>query len=96
MTEIKITQEGGGVKGRYVAVRGRTEAELMFTRVAPGRLSIDHVGVPAELEGKGVGSALVAHAVAKAREDGTKLIARCPFATTQLKRHPEWADVFES
>jgi hypothetical protein len=95
MSQINIRQETKGAKGRYVATLDGAEAELTFTRVAPNRLSLDHVGVPKELEGRGVGGALVQHAVARAREEGTKLIARCPFAAAQFKRHPEWADVFD-
>ena len=94
MSEIKIRQETKGAKGRYVAELDGAEAELTFTRVPPDRLTLDHVGVPKALEGKGIGGALVAHAVAKARADRTKLVARCPFAAAQFKRHPEWSDVF--
>lgn len=93
MSEIKITEEGTGVKGRYVAQIGAHTAELTYTWLGPGRMSLDHAGVPEEIGGRGVGTALVAHAVAQARARGFRLVARCPFAVAQFKRHPDWADV---
>jgi uncharacterized protein len=92
MTEIKIEREDRGSKGRYVARVDGLEAELTFT-VRDGRMSLDHAGVPPPLEGRGIASALVAHAVQEARDGGFELVPACPFATAQFKRHPEWSDV---
>lgn len=94
MSEINIRQESKGARGRYVAEVDGHEAELTFTRLPPNVVTLNHTGVPKTLEGRGIGSALVRHAVAKAREEGMKLVARCPFARRQFARHPEWADVF--
>jgi hypothetical protein len=96
MTQINITEESDGVKGRYVTrIADGPEAELIYKWQGPGRLSLDHVGVPRALKGKGVGGALVAHAVAKARAGGYKLIPRCSFAAAQFKRHADWSDVID-
>lgn len=93
MSELQIRDESKGVKGRYVTeVCGHT-AELTYTWLGPGRMSLDHAGVPEAIGGRGVAKALVGHAVADARARGFKLVARCPFAVAQFKRHPEWADV---
>lgn len=93
MSEIKITNEGKGIKGRYVTVVDGHAAELTYTWLGPGRMSLDHAGVPEAIGGRGIASALVAHAVEDARARGFKLVARCPFAVAQFKQHPEWADV---
>jgi hypothetical protein len=97
MSEIKITEERDGVKGRYVAhIEGIAgEGELVFAWKGPGRLSLDHVGVPQELEGHSVGKALVEHAVQKARDGGYTILPRCSFAAAQFKRHRDWADVLD-
>jgi hypothetical protein len=96
MTSINISEETHGQKGRYVArIADGPEAELRFTWQGPGRLSLDHVGVPRALKGKGVGGALVEHAVGRARAGGYKLIPRCSFAAAQFKRHAEWSDVID-
>lgn len=92
--EIKIIHEDNGSKGRYVGrIVGLPEAELTYSRASPTFIIIDHTGVPDELRGKGVGQALVRHAVEHARESGTKILPLCPFAKAQIARHPDWQDV---
>ena len=92
--DISITHEDYGSKGRYVGrIAGLPEAELTYSRASPTFIIIDHTGVPDELRGKGVGQALVRHAVEQARETGTRILPLCPFAKAQIARYPEWQDV---
>ncbi|MCQ8185921.1 GNAT family N-acetyltransferase [Parvularcula maris] len=84
-------EEGNGF-GRYTTeVDGHT-AKLTFLKDGD-ILVIDHVGVPRPLEGQGVGSALVQHAVEQARSRGEKLRPLCSFARIKMARRPEWQDV---
>ncbi|UOQ70103.1 GNAT family N-acetyltransferase [Hymenobacter cellulosilyticus] len=53
-------------------------------------LALFHTEVPAQLEGQGVGSALVEKVLAEVERRGQLLIPLCPFVTSYLKRHPEW------
>ncbi len=96
MSDISISQEEQDRSGRYVAsVAGLDEtAELVYERRAADLLVAIHTGVPDSLGGKGVGKALVERLVADAREQGFRVIPRCPFVAGQARRHPEWADVF--
>ena len=48
-----------------------------------------HTKVPAALEGQGVGSKLVAGALAQARAKGLKIDPQCSFVADYMKRHPE-------
>lgn len=57
------------------------------------RLFLVHTEVPAALEGKGVGSALVQQALQYAKDKGYKIVPLCTFVYAYLKRHPEWNDV---
>lgn len=57
------------------------------------RLAITHTEVPVELEGRGVGSALMKAVLDRARSEGLEVMPFCPFARTYLKRHPEYADL---
>lgn len=57
------------------------------------RLAITHTEVPLELEGRGVGSALMKAVLERARGEGLEIMPFCPFARTYLKRHPEYADL---
>jgi predicted GNAT family acetyltransferase len=65
-------------------------AELPYRRVG-NRLVLIHTEVPEELEGRGLGGALVAAAVDRAVREGLTLVPLCPFARVWLERHPEVA-----
>ena len=93
---IAIELEDNGGKGRYV-VKGAdgAEAEMTFTKVGERQIIIDHTGVPDSFRGQGVGVRLVARAVEDARAAGKIIIPLCPFAASQFRRHPEWADVLK-
>ncbi len=84
-----------GSKGRYTYTDGQggPEAEMTYSRLSPAAIIIDHTGVPDAYRSQGVGAALVARAVADARQSGTKITPLCPFAAAQFRRHPDWADV---
>jgi predicted GNAT family acetyltransferase len=57
-------------------------------READGRFDIQHTIVPEEMEGQGVGGALVQAAVDYARGAGLELVVTCPFAKKWLEKHP--------
>ena len=91
---IEIRHEETGSKGRYViAGPDGAEAEMTYSRLGETRIIIDHTGVPDAFRGQGVGVRLVARAVEDARAAGRTIIPLCPFAASQFRRHPEWADV---
>ena len=52
-----------------------------------------HTLVPPELEGHGVGTRLVAGALADVRARGLKLVPHCPFVAAYVERHPEVWDL---
>ena len=58
-----------------------------------GLLTILHTEVPKELEGRGIGSALVRGLLETARAQGLKVHAVCPFVKSYLDRHPEYSDL---
>jgi uncharacterized protein len=65
-------------------------AELLYRRNGK-RLVLIHTEVPVELEGHGLGGALVAAAVDRAAREGMTVVPLCPFARGWLQRHPETA-----
>lgn len=56
-------------------------------------ITFTHTEVPKEAEGKGIASALVAAAMAHARESKLRVISECAYVTSWLKRHHEYDDI---
>ena len=93
---MQIQQEDNGKLGSFfVEENGKRLAELAYTWRSEHLMSLDHTEVDESLEGKGVGSALVEHAVEYAREKKIKHKLYCPFATKVFARHKEYHDVLE-
>lgn len=71
------------------------EGHIAFSNYkrADGVLTILHTEVPKELEGHGIGSALVRGVLDLARARGEKVIPVCPFVKAYMDRHPEYADL---
>ena len=92
-----VELEDRGSKGRYfLRSPAGDEAEMTFTRIGEHQIIIDHTEVPDAFRGQGAGLRLVTRAVEDARAAGKKIIPLCPFAASQFRRHPEWADVLKT
>jgi len=52
-----------------------------------------HTVVPPELEGRGIGSALVKGALEDVRKRGLKVVPACEFVKAWIERHPEAQDL---
>ena len=65
-------------------------AELPYRRNGK-RLVLIHTEVPVELEGRGLGGALVTAAVDRAAREGMTVVPLCPFARGWLEHHPDVA-----
>lgn len=61
--------------------------------IAEGVMDIQHTLVPAELEGRGIGAALVKQALDYARENRLSVVPSCSFAETYILRHKEYEDL---
>lgn len=56
-------------------------------------LVYDHTEVPQALEGQGVGSALIKHALDYARKHDKKVVPQCPLVASYINEHPAYADL---
>jgi uncharacterized protein len=64
---------------------------VLAYRISGKRFVLLHTEVPAELEGRGLGGALVTAAVRRAAREGMTVVPLCPFARGWLQRHAEVA-----
>ncbi|MFM9939909.1 MAG: GNAT family N-acetyltransferase [Hyphomicrobiaceae bacterium] len=73
------------------------EGHIAFVtyRRGPGTIALLHAEVPAELEGRGVGSRLAKAALEVVRAEGLKVIPRCSFIAAYIQRHPEYQDLLD-
>jgi uncharacterized protein len=69
-------------------------ASLTYT-MRSGKLYLIHTEVPEALEGRGYGSALARTALEYAKREHLRVIPLCPFASSYLERHPEYASLTE-
>jgi predicted GNAT family acetyltransferase len=58
-----------------------------------GKLVYDHTIVPQALGGRGIGTALVKHALDYAHEHDKKVVPQCSFVSSYISRHPEYQDL---
>jgi hypothetical protein len=72
-----------------------TDGHIAFSeyRRDGGVLTVMHTEVPKELNGKGIGSALVRGLLDIARAQGLKVAPKCPFVVAYMDKHPEYADL---
>ena len=52
-----------------------------------------HTEVPQPLEGKGIGSRLIAAALEDVRRRGLKILPQCEFVAAYIERHPDTRDL---
>ncbi|MDN6276513.1 GNAT family N-acetyltransferase [Psychrobacter sp.] len=56
-------------------------------------LVYDHTVVPQQLGGRGLGSALVKHALDFARQQEKKVVPQCSFVSSYISKNPEYKDL---
>jgi len=69
--------------GLATAAYARDGDTLVFT----------HTAVPRDEEGHGIGTRLIAGALAQVRAAGLRLVPQCPFVANYLQHHPEDRDL---
>ena len=77
---------------RYELEIDGTVAYVSYHR-EQGAVSLDHTEVPAQLGGRGVGSALAKGTLELVRTEGLKVLPRCEFIGGYIKKHPEYQDL---
>lgn len=92
MTEqLGEVRDDPGAQRFELAVGGRL-ATAAYRREG-WRIVFTHTHVPRELEGRGIGSALIAGALAQVKAAGLVVVPDCAFVRAYLERHPEAATI---
>ncbi len=60
-----------------------------------GLVTFTHTVVDDAFEGHGVGSTLVRAALDAVRDEGVRVVPRCPFVADYIDKHPEYADLVD-
>jgi predicted GNAT family acetyltransferase len=80
---FEAVDESGVVAG-FAAYR-RSDEAVTFT----------HTVVDDAFEGHGVGSTLVRAALDMVRDEGVRVVPRCPFVAGYIEKHPDYADLVD-
>lgn len=72
-------------------INGR-KAELQY-RIRENTVFYMHTGVPKELEGQGIATALAKFGLDYARVNGYQIVVYCPFVVKFIKSHHEYLDL---
>ena len=78
--------------GRFELLMEGNMAVLDY-RMDDSVIIFTHTGVPAELEGRGIGSQLVRAGLDFARVNMLRVVPACWFVAGYIERHPEYQDV---
>jgi predicted GNAT family acetyltransferase len=81
-------------KHRFEIDLGDSFAFAEYTRPR-GKIIFTHTEVPRQHEGKGIGTALIRHALAQAREWKLEVIPICPFFAAYIRKHAEEQDLLD-
>jgi uncharacterized protein len=87
------------VRNNAAASRFELDADghtaVAYYQLSPGVITFTHTEVPQELSGRGIGSALARGALEMVRAQGLKVVAKCPFISAYIGKHPEFNDLLK-
>jgi predicted GNAT family acetyltransferase len=78
---------------RYELVRDDALIGEIRYRLEPDAIILVHTEIAPSAEGEGLGTRLVAGALADIRERGLKVVPLCQFVAAYIRRHPEERDL---
>lgn len=90
--EAKVEVTRNAAESRFEATVDGELALLTYDE-QDGQLALLHTEVPDALEGRGIGSRIVKHALDHARAEGLKVLPFCRFVKAYVDRHGEYQDL---
>jgi len=86
MADLNI--DNNALASRFEVMVNGSLAELDY-RIEGAMIFLLYVEVPASEQGRGIASELSRAALEFSRDNGLKVVARCPFISAYMRRHPE-------
>ena len=95
MSELAVEQiEKGSLGAFLLKSEGKRLGEMVYTRISPDQITIEHTEVDQSLRGKGASRKLLDALVAWARASKTRVAATCPYASAQFEKDASIQDVY--
>lgn len=92
MNELSI--QLNSEKGRFETTVEAHLCVLDFT-LDGDVVSMNHVGVPDAVDGRGIAGALTRYALDHAREQGWRVKPNCPYVKSWIERHPDYKTLID-
>jgi hypothetical protein len=93
--DVDVDVTDAPAASRFEARLGKRLAGFLAYKPLSGRIVLLHTEVFPDHQGRGVAGHLAAAAMAHARAGGLRVLVRCPFVESWLRRHPEEADIVD-
>ena len=90
---VPLTVTDNPAESRYELRDGDTLAGTAAYRVHDDTVTFTHTEVADAYEGQGGGSQLAREALDDSRARGRRVVARCPFISGWIERHPDYTDL---
>ncbi|HEX2129465.1 MAG TPA: GNAT family N-acetyltransferase [Solirubrobacterales bacterium] len=92
-TDAAIEVADNPADGRFEITVDDQLAGFVVYRDQGGTRELVHTEIDPSFEGQGLGGRLAAGVFELLRERGEEIIPVCPFITSYIRKHPEYADV---
>ncbi|MBG6183146.1 putative GNAT family acetyltransferase [Arthrobacter sp. CAN_A214] len=92
-SETDLTISDSPEDDRYVVRRAGEPVGFAAYHHVPGRVVFTHTEVHQDIEGQGVGSALVRAALDDVRTKDLAVTPECAFVAAFIREHPEYQDL---
>ena len=91
MDEIRVIDNPA--EQRYELWQGETLAGFIEYRLRDNQIAMTHTEIDPQLRTKGLGTRLVADALADTQARGRTVKPYCPFVAAYIREHPEYEDI---
>jgi uncharacterized protein len=90
---VSFTVADNPAESRYELHDGDTLVGIATYRLSGETVTFTHTEVADAYEGQGAGSQLAREALDDSRAHKRRVVARCPFISAWIERHPDYADL---